>query len=166
MDEMAIITKAISELLNKAAIQAVSPIHGQFISNIFIVPNKNGTFRPVINLRGLNAFVEYMHFKQENLRVILDLIQRNDYLTSMDVQDAYFSIPIHPEYHKYLRFSWSTLSVLVLPFGLSSAPHVFAKVLKPVYAKFRKAGITCSYYIDDSLQMNQNYDTLGSWLIN
>ena len=36
----------------------------QFISNIFIVPKPNGRFRPIINLKYLNNFVSYEHFKQ------------------------------------------------------------------------------------------------------
>lgn len=43
-----------------------------------------------------------------------------------------------------------------LPFGIASAPRVFTKVLKPVYALFRSNGIRCCYYIDDSLVMNQD----------
>ena len=47
---------------------------------------------------------------------------------------------------------------VVLSFGLSSAPRVFTKLLKPVYAELRSGGIRCSYYIDDSLQMDQDFD--------
>ena len=46
----------------------------------------------------------------------------------------------------------------VLCFGLASAPRVFTKVLKPVYAFFCKLGIRCIYYIDDSLNMEQDFD--------
>lgn len=55
-------------------------------------------------------------------------------------------------------FSWKNIiySFQVLPFGLASAPRVFTKVMKPVYATFRQNGIRCCYYIDDSLIMNQN----------
>ena len=41
-------------------------------------------------------------------------------------------------------------------FGLKSAPFLFTKVLKPVYAWFRQQNIRCSYYIDDSLNMDQD----------
>ena len=44
-----------------------------------------------------------------------------------------------------------------LCFGISSAPRIFTKILKPVYAFFRQLGIRCIYYIDDSLIMNQHY---------
>jgi Ran GTPase-activating protein (RanGAP) involved in mRNA processing and transport len=43
---------------------------------------------------------------QENLKFALDLVQKLVYLTSVDLCDAYFSIQIHPEFQKYLRFSW------------------------------------------------------------
>ena len=59
-----------------------------------------------------------------------------------------------------MRFSWkgTIYEFQVLCFGLASAPRVFTKVLKPVFAFFRKIGIRCIYYIDDSLNMNQNFD--------
>ena len=49
-------------------------------------------------------------------------------------------IPIHPVHYKYLRFEWhSTLfEFICLPFGLSSAPRVFTKVLKPFVGSIRK----------------------------
>ena len=68
---------------------------------------KNGKFRPVLNSRYLNLFVHYDHFKQETFKVILDLVQKNDYFTSIDLSDAYFSVPIHSDYQKYLKFSWN-----------------------------------------------------------
>ncbi|XP_069139303.1 uncharacterized protein [Argopecten irradians] len=38
-----------------------------------------------------------------------------------------------------------------MPFGLTSAPRIFTKVLKPILAKVRSQGIHAFYYIDDSL---------------
>ena len=41
----------IDKLLQKGAIEKVDPVEGQFISNIFLVPKKDGSLRPVINLK-------------------------------------------------------------------------------------------------------------------
>ena len=76
------------ELLKKGAIVESVSEPDEFISTIFIVPKPNGKFRPVINLRYLNEFVHYDHFKQETFKVVLDLLQKNDFLTSVDLQDA------------------------------------------------------------------------------
>jgi hypothetical protein len=57
----------------------------EFISNIFIVPKPNGKFRPIIFIKKLNYFVLYEHLKQEHFKIVLDLIQRDDYFTSVDL---------------------------------------------------------------------------------
>ena len=36
--------------------------------------------------------------------MVLDLLQEGDFMTSVDLQDAYFSVPIHKEDQKYLKF--------------------------------------------------------------
>ena len=52
--------------------------------------------------------------------------------------DAYFGIPIHKSHHQYLRFHYQErcyqFQSQCLPFGLSVAPWVFTKTLKPALA--------------------------------
>lgn len=105
--------------------------------------------------------MEYYHFKQENLTYGLELIQKNYYLTSVDLKDAYFSDSVRTDYKKFLTFFWKMkfYRFVVFPFGLTSCPRILTKILKPVYAFFRENGIICCYYIDDSLIMNQTFST-------
>ena len=91
-------------MLSKGAIVPSVNEPGQFISTIFIVPKANGKFPPVINLKYLNYFVTYEHFKQETFAVVLDLVQEKDYFTSIDLRDAYFSIFINRKFQKFLEF--------------------------------------------------------------
>ena len=154
-----IIDNEISDLLKKGAIEHSKFESGQFVSNIFIVPKPNGKYRPIINLRYLNYFVHYEHFKQETFKVVLDLIQEQDFFCSIDLQEAYFSVPINKNFQKFLKFMWNghLFHFKCLPFGLSSAPRIFTKLLKPIYAWFRQQCIRCAYYIDDSLNMDKNF---------
>ena len=142
-DQFLLVDNEVKELLSKGVIVPSESECGEFISTLFIVPKKNGKFRPVINLRYLNQFVHYDHFKQETFKVVLNLIQENDFFTSTDLNDAYFSVPIHENYQKYLKFSWRGVlyKFVCLPFGLKSSPYVFTKILKPVYAWFRQQNI-------------------------
>ena len=88
-------------MLNKGAI-SLSPFEkDQFISDLFLVKKKNGKFRPVINLKGLNQFIKYHHFKMDTLDYILQGIGKNNYFCSLDLKDAYFSIPIHKSYRRF-----------------------------------------------------------------
>ena len=153
-----LINNEVNELVSKGAIVPCEWESEQFVSNIFIVPKPNGKVRPVINLRHLNKFVVYEHFKQEHLKITLDLIQENDYFIKIDLTEAYFSVPIDEEYTKFLKFlhKGKLYKFVVLPFGLASAPRVFTRILKPIYAWFRHQGFRCSYFLDDSLGMNQD----------
>ena len=156
--EWLIVDNEVQKLISKGAIVPSVSEPGEFISTLFIVPKANGKYRPVINLRHLNKFVHYDHFKQETFKVVLDLLQENDFMSSVDMADAYFSISIHPDFQKYLKFIWNgkLYKFICCCFGLKSAPFLFTKVLKPVYSWFRQKNFRCSYYIDDSLNMNQD----------
>ena len=155
-EEEKLVDKEVSSLLSEGAIIACFHEPHELISNIFLVPKPNGKFRPVINLKKLNEFFVYEHFKQETFPFVLEVVQKNEFFTNLDLRSAYFSIPIHPDYQKFLKFTWKGMlyKFISLCFGLSSSPKVFTKVLKPVFALFRSLGMRCSYYVDDSINMH------------
>lgn len=59
------VSKEIRKLEAKSAIKPVSPRPDQLSSQIFLVPKKDGSQRPVINLKPLNAWVMKQKFKME-----------------------------------------------------------------------------------------------------
>ena len=50
------------------------PVHKQFVSS----QKERRQNQPVINLKQLNGFVEYQHFKMEDISVLKDLLRPND----------------------------------------------------------------------------------------
>ena len=60
---------------------------------------------------------------------------------------------MNSQFRKYLRFLWNgnCYEYTCLPNGLSSAPRVFTKMLKPVFSSLRKLGHSNTVYLDDSL---------------
>lgn len=119
---------------------------------------KGGDQRPIINMKGLNNFLEYQHFKVEGIHMLRNLLKKNDYQVKIDLEDAYITIPIWKGHQKYLRFLWrDTLwEFAYLPFGLASAPLVFTSILKPVVGLLRKQGIRLITYLDDLLIMSES----------
>jgi hypothetical protein len=79
-------------------------------------------------------------------------------MTSLDLRDAYYSVPIAESDRKYLKFCWDNnlYHFNVLPNGLSSGPRLFTKILKPPFAKLRSLGFVITGYIDDSLLVAQS----------
>ena len=51
------------EMLEKGAIQKVVPSQGQFLNNLYHVEKKDGRNYPMINLKNLNKFISFKHFK-------------------------------------------------------------------------------------------------------
>jgi len=161
-----LISEEVCKLLTKGAVKAVTPCDNQFLSRIFVVPKKDGTYRPVINLRPLNQFMNSIHFKMEGLNMVKDLLRQDDWMASMDLKDAYLSVTVWEGHRKYLRFMWqdTMFEFQSLPFGLCSAPRVFTKLLKPVLAQLRHQGARVIMYLDDMLLMAQSKDELEEQL--
>ncbi|KAI8484024.1 hypothetical protein Bbelb_382870 [Branchiostoma belcheri] len=65
-----------------------------------LVPKKTGAWRPVVNLRPLNQYVDAPHFKMEGLQDLKSLLIESDYMASIDIRDAYFHIPVHESFRR------------------------------------------------------------------
>ena len=88
--------------------------------------------------------------------MLKDLLKHGDFLTKIDLKDAYLSVPIWTRHRRFLRFIWQDQlwEFICLPFGLESAPRTFTKLLKPVVAHLRKRGVRLIIYLDDILVMS------------
>ena len=77
--------------------------------------------------------------------------RRGDWLFSIDLESGYYHISIKEEHCKFLGFQWGGkfFEFRVLPFGLSSAPFAFTKVMKQLANFWRTDGIRLMVYLDD-----------------
>ena len=164
--KMEILKGEVESLLQKRAIEEVTSMHPKrgFFSRIFLVQKRTGGWRPVIDLSRLNQFVLCPHFKMETLNSIRLALQKGDWVTSLDLRDAYFHIGIHRRSRRYLRFVFEgkVYQFRALAFGLNVSPYVFTRMLKTVLRHVRRLGIRVHAYLDDWLQPSVS-ETL-SWL--
>ena len=136
----------IAKLVSKEVLQITTRVPDCFILNTLIRPKKDGAFRMILNLKPLNKFVDYHHFKMDTFRTALKLIRPGCFMASVDLKDAYYATPIAEEDRKLrlmLQWKGKYYQFTCLPNGLSSAPRIFTKILKPVYARLRSIGHTC-----------------------
>ena len=88
----------------------------------------------------------------DTLEAAISMMKPGCFMASVDLKDAYYTVPIHPSHQKYLKFCFdgAFYQYTCLPNGLASAPRIFTKLLKPVYATLHSMGHLNSGYIDDS----------------
>ena len=124
-----------------------------FYSLLFLVPKTSGEFRPVIDLSCLNRFLDIPTFRMETAERIRACLRPDFWVTSLDLQDAYFHIPVHPAYRKYLRFQIEKefFQFCALPFGIATAPWLFTMVMAEVKRIVHRWGIQLFQYLDDWL---------------
>ena len=96
--EQTIIDDEIEKFLQKGIIRLSLFEDGQVISPIFTRPKKDGSHRVTFNLKRLNESVSYHHFKMETLETAIKLIRPSCFMTSIDLKDAYYSIPVALEH--------------------------------------------------------------------
>ena len=153
-ESVLLLKQAVTDLLQKEAIEIVeNPDTPGFYSRLFLVPKRDGGFRPIIDLKPLNAFLTKEKFKMETQASISAALQVNDWTTSVDLKDAYFHIPIASSSRKYLRFviDGKTYQFRALPFGLSPAPRVFTRIMSVIADYAHRRGVALHIYLDDWL---------------
>ena len=96
----------------------------------------------------------------ETLQSVLSPITPGCYLASLDLKDAYYSVPIHPDYTRFLKFIWKNqlYKFLVLPNSLCCGPRKFTKLTKPPIATIILDGHIIAIYIDDLINVGLIFD--------
>jgi len=158
VQEEQFITTEIAKLLSKGIITKSNHEPGEYISPIFLTPKSDGDFRLILNLKNLNQYMPYIHFKMDTAEKVIRLIKKDCYMAK---KDAYYSVKIKEEHQKLLQFIFKGVlyHFTCLPNGLCSGPRKFTKVLKPPLAFLRsQEHILVSAYIDDLITLEDTFE--------
>ena len=149
----------IAKLLKKGVLQPSEHEAGEFISTIFTRPKKDGSHRMILNLKSFNTNVTHYHFKMDNIWSAIRLMKPGCYMASIDLKDAYYTVPICKEHQKFLKFKWkeNLYHFVCFPNGLALCPRKFTKLLKPIFSCLRQQGHISVVYIDDSWLTADNF---------
>lgn len=96
----------------------------------------------------------------DSLSTITKLVTKNCFKAAIDLKDAYYSIPIRSLDRKCLLFIWegTLYEFNCHPNGLSCAPRIFTKILRPPLSSFNKQGHIAVAHLDDLYLQGQTYD--------
>ena len=131
----AVCDQEVKDLVLKGAIKEIIDDSEGFICSLFVIPKDIGGFRPIVNLKPLNKFIRYEHFKIENLQSVCFLLREGDCMVKLDLKDDYLTVPIHPSHQKFVRFGWKgrIYQFLCLAFGFAPAPRILLRSIKPLW---------------------------------
>ena len=153
-----ILLQAVDEMVEKAAVSKCQEVEPAFFAHLFVVPKLTSGWRPVIDLHVLNRFLAVPHFKMETVHSIRAQLHQGEYVVVLDLQDAYFHIPIRKTFQKFLKFCilGVVYKFVALCFGLSTAPRAFTMVMRAVVKYLRELGMLIHAYLDDWLLRNRD----------
>lgn len=150
-----------SDLIQKRVLEEVQPeVRGLGVySPVFLVPKPSGDWRMILDLRYQNRFIRKKRFRMENIHSVILGLAPGDLMATLDLNEAYLHIPIFEPHRKYLRIAVflegeiTHLQFTAVPFGITSAPFVFTKVVLTVVAVLKLQNIQIIPYLDDWLIM-------------
>ena len=156
--------ESISKLLKCGSIiQAEKP--PEVISQLSVSVNSSGKKRVILDLRYVNTHVYKDKIKFEDWKCFEHYLEiKEGYLFKFDLKNGYHHIGIFEPHQKFLDFSWvfkgniNLLVFTVLPFGVTSAPFIFTKVVRPLvkYRRYSSVKITC--ILDVGIGFEYNYE--------
>ena len=107
----------------------------------------------VYDLSYLNDHLDIPTFRMDTAERIRRCLHQGFWVTPLDLSDAYFHIPVHPSYRRFLRFQIEDFyyQFRALLFGIATAPWLFTKVVLEVNRIVHTWGIELFQYLDDWL---------------
>ena len=139
-----------------------------FCSLLSVATKPGGKQRLILDLRYVNNHIYKQTIKFEDWRTALQYFESGSFFTKFDLKSGYHYLDIFSEHQPYLRFSWkmngetpSYFMFTVLPFGLTTTPYIFTKLLRPIVKHWRSEGKSNVVYLDDGFDIERdNYTNL------
>ena len=156
-EELEYLTALLRDYESQNVIEKTELADDGFMNSVFLVEKSSSTvenrqFRLILNMKKINEnYIIHEKFKMESLFSCLNLMSEGCFMASLDLKNAYHTIPIFEPHQKFLQFcvNGQTYRYKVLPQGYKDSPRIFTRILKPVIGHLRQKGFLSSIYIDD-----------------
>lgn len=65
-----------------------------YILNIFIRLKKDGGYRIILNFIFLNNDIEYINYKMDIFKLVINLVKKDCYFVLIDLKDVYYFVVV------------------------------------------------------------------------
>lgn len=128
----AVIDAEVNKLIDNGFIE---PSNSPYSFPITLARKKNGSWRMCMDFRQLNNRSVPDAYPLPRIDSILNRLRNATYVSSLDLKDGYWQIPLEENSKKYTAFAVTGRGLYqwrVMPFGLHSAPATFQRALDTV----------------------------------
>ncbi|GKT28667.1 Transposon Ty3-G Gag-Pol polyprotein, partial [Aduncisulcus paluster] len=141
-----ILEEILQDLLDKGFIR---PSTSPYASPIVLVPKKNGTYRLCVDYRELNNHIIPIRYPLPRIDDLLMHLVGAKYFSTLDLQHGYHQIKVEETSRPLTAFTTplGLYEFNVLPFGITTAPAYFQKVISELFADLLYHGVLV--YLDD-----------------
>ena len=122
----------------------VEPTHSDWAAPPLRVPKKDGTYRLVVDNRGLNKQIEKTCWPLPQIIEIINSLEGNLYFSNIDLLSGYFQMAIEEESQSLTAFitplglyKWKRQ-----PMGLASAAGAFQNLMELIFAGLSRNGFS------------------------
>jgi hypothetical protein len=155
-EKEAIAEKQVEELLERGLIE---PSSAAWSSPVVLVRKKDGGWRFCVDYRRLNAVTLQDAYPIPRIDESLDALAGSKFFSTLDLASGYWQVPLDDEARDKSTFAtrgglwrWK-----VLPFGLTSAPATFQRLMEKVLTGLHWK--TLLLYLDDIIVIGPDFQT-------
>jgi hypothetical protein len=125
---------------------------------MLLVNKKDGTKRPCIDFRKLNAVTTKDAYPMPRIDDMLDALGGKSFFSTLDLASGYWQIPVHADDREKTAFATDDglFECVGLPFGLVNAPATFQRAMDSVLHEM--LGKNCMAYLDDIIVFSSSWE--------
>ena len=151
--ELQELKKQLEELKSKGLIQ---PSNSSYAAPVLFVKKKDGTWRMVVDYRGLNRITVKYRYPIPRIDDLLDRLRGAKVFSLIDLKSGYHQLRIKKEDRHKTAFvtRLGAFEFLTMPFGLTNAPASFSRLMNEVFGDVLDDFVVL--YLDDILIFSKN----------
>jgi hypothetical protein len=112
------------EELRQGTVRRIDKVDVAWANPTFLVPKKDGGARKILDCSVLNDYMADKSFQMEDVQVVRQLAQVDDWATTLDIASAYSHVAVDEGLQPFLSFLFDGqwYCYVGMPFGLKCAP--------------------------------------------
>ncbi|KMQ83921.1 polyprotein [Lasius niger] len=143
----------------------IEPSKSEWSTPIVMIEKQNGSYRFCLDFRKLNAVSKKDAYPLPYMNAILDKLRSAQYISTIDLSQAYFQIPLEQNSRELTAFTVPGKELFHLkrmPYGLTGAPATFQRLLDRLIRP--EMDPHAFAYLDDIVIVTKTFEEHLQWL--